>query len=136
MLTVEQAIARFGVEIDEHLDRQVRIPIVDGLQAQGDIIVVPQPHALAATEPVPAAGFPVVQGEVGANTHLLVADGVVFWDDGRQYESDLDLGVLTVHDDAVGYLIHPEHGATGIAPGTYVVRRQREQADEVRLVAD
>jgi hypothetical protein len=44
----------------------------------------------------------------------------------------------------VAYLIHPEHGATGIAPGTYVIRRQRERGDGLedsawdgsRLVAD
>jgi hypothetical protein len=26
----------------------------------------------------------------------------------------------------VAYLIHPEHGATGIAPGRYVIGRQQE----------
>lgn len=35
------------------------------------------------------------------------------------------------------YLLHPEHGASGCAPGSYVVRRQREREDpHARLVAD
>jgi hypothetical protein len=42
------------------------------------------------------------------------------------------------------YLIHAEHGATGIAAGTYVIRRQREAGSgrgepgyrSIRLVAD
>lgn len=45
-----------------------------------------------------------------------------------------DIGVLECTETA--YLLHPEHGATGVAPGSYVLRRQREQADEERLVAD
>lgn len=38
--------------------------------------------------------------------------------------------------DAIAYVLHPEHGAMGHAPGTYLVRRQTEQADDERLVAD
>jgi hypothetical protein len=38
----------------------------------------------------------------------------------------LDLGVLTVAEGAVAYLAHPEHAYSGIAPGTYLLRRQRE----------
>ncbi|MGW0803278.1 hypothetical protein [Nonomuraea sp. NPDC002799] len=44
--------------------------------------------------------------------------------------------MLTVAEDATAYLAHPEHAYTGIAPGTYELRRQREQADKARLVAD
>ncbi|MFF1357182.1 hypothetical protein [Streptomyces sp. NPDC058297] len=29
---------------------------------------------------------------------------------------------------AVAHPIHPEHGGTGIAPGRYLVRRQRQRA--------
>jgi hypothetical protein len=46
------------------------------------------------------------------------------------------VGVFTVTEGATAYLAHPEHGYMGIAPGTYTVRRQREQADEIRQVAD
>lgn len=127
------SIARLAdVEVLDHLDRQVDVPVIAGAQAQGDLIVIPA--NIGASTPVPAAGVPVVRGENGGNTHLLVADGPCFFDlaiPGAQ-----TLGALHVPSGAAAYLIHPEHGATGIAPGGYLIRRQREQADEIRLVAD
>ncbi|KBR63579.1 hypothetical protein X425_02408 [Mycobacterium avium XTB13-223] len=33
-------------------------------------------------------------------------------------------------------LCHPEHGFNRIAPGSYEIRRQREMAEEIRMVAD
>jgi hypothetical protein len=135
MLTIAEAISRHGVEVDEHLDRQATIPVSDGLQRQGDIIVVPA-H-IAEVRPVQSPrvgpqGHPVVRGEAGGHTHLLLADGDVYY---SQAVDGQVLGVLTVADGAA-WLAHPEHGYAGIAPGTYELRRQREQADEIRLVAD
>lgn len=139
MLTIEQAIETFGVDIDEHLDRQATIPVLDGLQFQGDIAVVPANMCglglAPATTPVPAAGVAVVRGENGGNTHLLLGAGC-FFDPDRTDDGGLGLGVLTVPAGQVGYLAHPEHAYSGIAPGTYELRRQREQADEIRLVQD
>jgi hypothetical protein len=133
--TVEEAIAKFGVEIDDHLDRQSMVPVLSGLQFQGDVAVVPRAWA-AAVSPVPPLGVPVVRGESGGNTHLLLADGAVAFDSRTPRNDDLLLGVVTVAEGATAYLAHPEHAYTGIAPGTYELRRQREQADAVRLVAD
>lgn len=124
---------------DHHVDRSlvadIDIPVLTGLQRQGDVLVAP---ARGGKEPglrVPAEGVPVVRGEAGGNTHLLVAvEGAVTWRaaaGGGQL-----LGAVTVPDGGVAGLLHPEHGATLIGPGSYVVRRQREQADEIRLVAD
>ncbi len=137
MRTLAQMIDEHGVQVDDHLDRDLTVPASAALQRQGDIIVIPAAVARPAghaTTPVAREGVAVVRGESGGNTHLLLASGDVFYD--AQPASGLDLGVLTVAPDAVGYLAHPEHGYCGIAPGTYVVRRQREQADEVRMVAD
>ena len=139
-LTIAEAIERFSVDIDAHLDRQATIPVLDGLQFQGDVAIVPavmanRPTALAATV-LPAAGFPVVRGESGGNTHLLLAQGDVRFDAHQGGDTDLRLGTLTVAEGATAYLAHPEHAYTGIAPGTYELRRQREQADEIRMVAD
>jgi hypothetical protein len=136
MLTIAEAISRHGVQVDEHLDRQATIPVSDGLQRQGDIIVVPA-H-IAEVGPTRAGkvgpqGHPVVRGEAGGNTHLLLADGDVYYSETVYGQV---LGVLTVADGATAWLAHPEHGYAGIAPGTYQLRRQREQADEIRLVAD
>lgn len=140
-LTIAEAIERFSVDIDPHLDRQTTIPVLDGLQFQGDVAVVPAVMAnrptAAATTVLPAAGFPVVRGESGGNTHLLLAQGDVRYDVHEADEdTDLRLGTLTVADGATAYLAHPEHAYTGIAPGTYELRRQREQADVIRVVAD
>jgi hypothetical protein len=45
--------------------------------------------------------------------------------------------VLDVAKGATAYLIHTdEHGANGIGPGTYRLTGKREQADEIRRVAD
>jgi hypothetical protein len=131
LLTDTTTIAALAAALD--------IPIHTGLQHQGDVSVVPDHmarDAKPATTPVPLAGVPVVRGESGGNTHLLLADGPVMFDAHPASPSDLTLGCLTVPVGSVAYLDHPEHGNSGIGPGTYALRRKREQADELRLVAD
>lgn len=139
MLTLADAETAFGVQVDDHHDRRADIPVLNGLQFQGDVAVVPTRHATPATTPVPAAGVAVVRGEDGGNTHLLLAAGTVTFDPSPTAgidPSDLDLGRLTVPAGSTAYLAHPEHAFTGIAPGTYTIRRQREQADVARFVQD
>lgn len=142
--TLADVIDRHGVDVLEHLDRQMDVPVLGGLQAQGDVIVVPSGIAAGtssrfmrvASTPVPATGVAVVRGENGGNTHLLLAEGDVRWNVIERADNGLDLGFLAVADGATAFLAHPEHGYAGIAPGRYVIRRQREQADEIRLVQD
>lgn len=137
--TLDQLITQFNVDVDPHLERAMTVPVSDQLQRQGDVIVInhlilaPNERPDAATTPLEAAGFPVVRGESGGNTHLLLGAGDVYFD---VRPADLQLGVVTVAEGATAYLAHPEHGYVGIAPGTYVIRRQREQADVARVVAD
>lgn len=129
-------ITAHRVDVDPHLDRQLTVPVSAGLQRQGDIAVIPAAVVGAIRPvgtPVPPAGYPVVRGENGGNTHLLLPAPTCFY---TPAERGQDLGTLTVPDGSSAYLAHPEHGYAGIAPGTYVVRRQREQADEIRMVAD
>lgn len=137
--TLADILGRHQVEVLEHLDRQVTIPIITGApQAQGDLIVLYRPDTPTSDTRqgtrVPPAGVPVVRGENGGNTHLLVADGAVAW--APATGAGQDLGYVTVAPGSTAYLIHPEHGGNGIGVGTYLLRRQREQADEIRLVAD
>lgn len=134
-LTVQEAIDRHGVDVLNHLDRSVTIPVLDGLQFQGDVAVVPSSTA-AASAPIPESGVAVVRGENGGNTHMLVADGPVFFDAVDASPESLVLGELTVPEGSTAYLAHPEHAYSGIAPGSYELRRQREQAQEIRLVRD
>lgn len=135
MHTLATLIETHGIDVDEHLDRQVTVPIHTGLQRQGDVIVIPNPRTLA-TKPVPKTGTPVVRGEAGGNTHAIVADGEVFCDVRDATAQNLTLALLSVPEGSIAYLAHPEHAYSGIGPGTYEIRRQREQADELRMVQD
>lgn len=137
--TLADAETRFGVQVDEHHDRQADIPVLTGLQFQGDVAVIPDTHRAPATGIVPAAGVAVVKGENGGNTHLLLASGTCYWAPSATSGTnpdDLDLGTLTVTEGSTAFLAHPEHAYAGIGAGTYVLRRQREQADVARFVED
>lgn len=136
MKTLEQ-IMTGHCEVPEHLVAQAEVPVLSDLQVQGDVAIIPMRAGVSDDQLVPAQGVAVVRGENGGNTHLLVADGVVYWRPAHdRAASDLDLGVVTVADGGIGYLLHPEHGANALAPGSYMLRRQREQADEIRRVED
>lgn len=122
-----------GLDVLDHLERDITVPVVDGLQAQGDLIVVPAAVlATVTTSPgahwreVPASGVELVRGVAGGNPHTLAADAdTCRW---TPHVSDrLRLTIAAVVNTAPAYLIHPEHGATGIAPGRWYVRRQQER---------
>ena len=127
------------------LDAEISPPVVAGVpQAQGDLIVIPwaddvapdrRAKAVAAAVPIPKPGIAVVRGQ-GGNTHLLVDPdraGIGWAPEPRDGQT---LGTLVVPAGAVAFLDHPEHGRNATGPGVYVIRRQREQAAEIRLVQD
>jgi hypothetical protein len=127
----------------DHLELQVAVPVLDGPQAQGDLIVVPMAmvpvvttHSWTSWQPVPRQGVELVRGVAGGNPHTLVADrGVCQWTIGVR--DPLRLGVALFENTAPVYLIHPEHGGSGVAPGRWLVRRQQESGRHQRmLVAD
>lgn len=132
-LTLAELTSRTGLDVLDHLEREVTIPIVDGLQAQGDLLVVPVALVSGLTVPdrarwqdVPPSGIVLLRSSAGGNPHTLVADPATCrWTPDVLDPPALALGVLTA--TAPVHLIHPEHGATGIAPGRYAVRRQRER---------
>lgn len=150
-LTLADLTRRTGLDVLDHLERQAAIPVTSRLQAQGDLIVIPcitfgwldgrvdlWPNARWRS--VPADGIELLRSAAGGNPHTLVADpGACQWTTEVADPTGLGLGVLTA--TGVAYLLHPEHGGAGIAPGTYLVRRQREGTDEARgrdgrLIAD
>ena len=133
MTTYQTILDRHQVAIPAHLEAQAEVPVLTGPQRQGDVFILPQRHGVDDGTPIPAEGVVVVRGEAGGNTHLLTADGGATW---RPVVGSQDCGVLNVPQGASAWLIHPEHGANGIGPGSYILRRQRQQADEIRLVAD
>ncbi|GLW51341.1 hypothetical protein Stsp02_70020 [Streptomyces sp. NBRC 14336] len=134
--TLADVTALAGVDVLDHLDLEATIPVSAGLQRQGDVGLIPVDligyEPTGPFEPVPAAGIPLVSSEDGGNTHLLVADGPVTW--APNSENGPDVGCFTVHEGATAYVLHPEHGAMGHAPGTYLVRRQVEL--DHRIVVD
>jgi hypothetical protein len=141
-MTTTQTLAHvedlYGITHLEHLDRQATLPVVDKLAFQGDVAIIAddgRQRGRRATTAVPAAGVPVVRGENGGNTHALYGPAC-FFDPAIAGSRELALGVLTVPDGTQALLSHPEHGGLLIEPGTYELRRQREQADEIRLVQD
>jgi hypothetical protein len=146
-LTLADLTARTGLDVLGHLEREVAIPVIDGIQAQGDLLVIPIAQLATETQgwaghgvsiagsarwhQVPGAGIEVLRAGNGGNPHTLVADpGTCRWTTGVYDPELLALGALTTTRAA--YLIHPEHGGSGIAPGTYVIRRQRERSGTTR----
>lgn len=141
MLTVQNLLDRTNAQVQDHVPLHDPIPVLAGLQAQGDVAVIPSAllpkvRPVGAPRPVPPAGTVVVSG---THDHIVVADtpdghSTVTLTDATDSEG-LAVAILTA--SAPCWLLHTgEHGGTGIAAGTYVLRRQREQADVQRLVAD
>lgn len=125
----------------EHLARDLAVPILAGVQAQGDVIVVPcnATPGGGAVDVGPAGVDVVVALSDGRHAHTLIApDGGctvrVVPDDARRNGS---LTLAIVDATAPVYLLHAEHGASGLAPGRYELRGQRVwDAAEARRVAD
>ena len=130
---------RVGHGAIDPLHAQVDVPVLSGAQCQGDLIALPRPLVAPAATPVPRGGVEVVPGGTGANSHTLLSCGgpACCYDVRDPGPSGLVLGVLTVPVGATAYLVHSEeHGANAFGPGTYEIRRQREQLDVVRRVCD
>lgn len=142
MSTFQAVLARYNVEVPEGLLAEAEVPVLTGNQRQGDVGIFARAQAgaaeLAQMVLVPLSGVQVVRGELGGNTHWLSADGPVFWQaNPATSATDLTLGVVHVPAGSIGYLIHEEeHGANAFGPGTYRMVGKREQAAELRRVAD
>lgn len=136
MRTIATLSQMTGVAVVADWPADCEIPVLSGVQRQGDVTVVPRP--VTATTPVLAAGVPVVRGESGGNTHTVYADAGagVLCDPLTPTGGSLVVAHLVVPEGACAWLGHPEHGFLGIGAGSYEVRRQREMADELRMVAD
>ena len=139
-MTYEKALGLAAVTVPDHLEAQAEVPVLTGPQAQGDLLIVPATGRSltdAASVTVPTAGVQVVRGEATGNTHWLHqglgAHGVTW----TPVDVGQVVGLLEVPAGESALLIHTdEHGANGVGPGRYEVRRQREQAEQVRQVAD
>ena len=145
-MNLAELLDRNGLDVLDHLERELTVPVIDGLQAQGDLIVLPlglpagvELMSWARWFPVPAGGVELVRGVAGNNPHTLVADeGTCYWTTGVR--DSLGLAIAVFDNTAPAYLVHPEHGGSGVAPGRWLVRRQQERDAGFRarnvLIAD
>lgn len=142
-MKLAEILARTELSVLDHLERELTVPVLDGPQAQGDLIVLPLSMVPVVTtnawtnwQSVPRHCVELVRGVAGGNPHTLVADaGTCRWTGG--FTDPLRLGVALFENTAPAYLIHPEHGGSGVAPGRWLVRRQQESGAHRRLlVAD
>ena len=136
--TFRDVLGRHNITVPDQTIAEITVPVLSGPQRQGDIAIFPRepltPAERSMAVQVPPEGIAVVRGEATGNTHMLSADSVVLW---LEKDAGLLLGIVEVPEGSTGYLIHTdEHGANGLAPGTYRIHGKREQADEIRRVAD
>jgi hypothetical protein len=137
--TLVELIKRHGFDVLEHLDRDAQIPVHSGLQAQGDLLIIPvQDPPLPAGKDkgslVPAEGIAVIKSVGGGHEHRLfaAAPGTVH----IYLYSGASTRIAYIEVTEPAFIAHPEHDWIGIAPGAYLLRRQRELAEEERRVAD
>lgn len=142
MTTLATLLARHDVAVPDDVLADIEVPVLAGPQRQGDILIVPRGRlgrAETRGDLVTAKGVAVVRGEATGNTHILDAyEGTVRWaPHTARTAADVVLGVLEVEPDSVAALTHTdEHGCNLIGPGVYVLHGKREQAEELRRVAD
>jgi hypothetical protein len=143
-MTVAVLARSTGIDPLDHLDRDAAIPVHDEPQSQGDVRVrrlgttAVRVRPDAAWKVIPPAGITVVDGGAGGHAHVLTpglgATEPVLWTTDVDDPERLAAGVFRAAEPT--FMYHAEHGGQGYAPGERVVRRQREQAAEERLVAD
>ena len=134
MNTIATLTRKFNTPSLDHLIEETEIPVLTGPCAQGDVNWWPTREGkVAGLVEVKPEGYQVVKGEAGGNTHLLLADGPVFFAPANDL---LRLGTLVVPEGSIAHLHHPEHGYHSIGVGTYIMKGQRTQMDEIRRVAD
>lgn len=137
--TFAELLGHHDITVPDRTLAELEVPVLAGPQRQGDVGIFPREPLTngerANAQPIPPEGVQVVVGEATGNTHLLHPAGTALW--LPKNTSGVLLGILHIEDGSEAYLIHTdEHGANGIAPGTYRIHGKREQADEERRVAD
>jgi hypothetical protein len=132
--TLGELTSKHDFQVLEHLEAEASVPVYAGLQAQGDLFIVPvSSSGYTAITDVPAEGVPVIEAIAGGHEHRVFAS-VPGTARVQMLGGGQDIAYMECTEPV--FSLHVEHGATGIAPGSYLFRRQREQADEERLIAD
>ena len=136
MPTLQVLAERYGYNDLAVLFPEADIPILTGAQRQGDVLVLPT----APRRTLPDfgrrqrldAGVVVVGVKTAGHTHTLFGDGTVrrrHRPKPGQDETQGDGCVAWLHvpEGGAAFLMHSEeHGALGIGPGVYELRRQQD----------
>ncbi|HEV2376512.1 MAG TPA: hypothetical protein VGS19_30605 [Streptosporangiaceae bacterium] len=113
--TLGQLIEKHGFDVLDHLDRDLEIPVHAGLQAQGDLFIIPADPNPASSQgdAVPPDGIAVIEAN-GGHEHRLFAGqpGTAFFIPAGT--SGQDIGLLECTEPA--YIAHPEHAYAGDRP--------------------
>ncbi|MBI4941142.1 MAG: hypothetical protein HY830_10380 [Actinobacteria bacterium] len=120
--TLRELTARYRLRAAAHLAPETVVPVLDGLQLQGDVAVVPLARrddllrrADEALGPLPADGRPVT-----SDGHPHVVHGTP----GVRLATGLgirDVARLAVPPGETAWLAHPLREPLGIGPGRYAV---------------
>lgn len=136
-MTYADALTKVGVTVPDHLIADAEVPVLTGVQGQGDLLIVPITSTNAELVPLPDSGVQVVFGEATGNSHFLHRG---FDSPDVEYARVQDgqcIAVVLVPEGQSAQLIHTdEHGANAMGPGLYGIHEKREQADQIRRVTD
>jgi len=124
------------VEFYDWVDDQIEIPFLDGVQAQGDVLVVPSKASIGGGAVPVERSVDIVPSENGGHAHtLVVLDGTTCL---IRFDKTGDPNVIARIDcNGPVVLTHMEHGGNGLLAGTYEFRRQVEwDGVKERRVAD
>jgi len=112
------------------------IPVLTGLQRQGDVLVLPDPLPAKWPRkgPKPLNGVVLAASETKGHTHTLYGFGQVLLVEPMSRQQahwwwfpENSLGWLKVSEGGQAFLVHSaDHGILGIGPGTYNLLRQAE----------
>jgi hypothetical protein len=138
-MTAEEILAAGIQELFAKVTAGAGIPVLSGIQAQGDLIILPLheagPVSFNQPKPVGPEGQVLIPEGRGGHQHRLVpgVTGTVLY--GRENSSRQrgNIGVAYLTD--VAYVLHHDgtpvqgdHAAVALAPGWYCFRQQRVHA--------
>ena len=139
-LTLSDVERHAGRSCYDHVSEalaEIEVPVIDGPQAQGDLLIVPVARTAGGGAVDVTGPVDIIEAINGGHAHTLVApDGGCRAHVRRPTGAD-DLVLATIDNTMPVYLLHAEHGAMGLAPGSWEMRGQREfDAAEARRIAD
>lgn len=135
VLSKEVLNQRFDIGDLSHLIDDAEIQVLTGPQAQGDVSWYPTDKKAQDAKEIPQGGLVIMEG-LNNHPHTLFAqDGPVMFSRNPD-KSAVYLGTAVVPKGSTLVVGHNEHGFSAVGEGTYIFNGAREQANEIRRLAD